>query len=159
MLRILISLLLVLWLGAVMFFPAVAAIAFTVLPDKHSAGLVVRTSLLTLNKEGLVAGTLLLVFLLLAAARKAYGRTLIGPVLCTIAMLLLTAFLQRGIIPRMDADQVAVGGDVDTATVTDPHRIEFNRLHAASEEVEEGVLVAGIAMVVFLARPPRPVPA
>ena len=153
LLRVLISLLIVLWLGAVMFFPAVAAIAFRLLPHP-SFGLVVRHCLLTLHSEGLVAGTLLLVALLAAARMHVYGRTLLGPILCTVAMLLLTVFSQYKIMPRMEADRLAVGGDMDKAATIDPARIEFNRLHAASEELEEGVLVAGLAMVVFLARPP-----
>ena len=142
-----------------MFFPVVAAIAFHVLSDPHAAGLVVRNCLLILHNEGLVAGTLLLLLLLAAAAARAYGRTyghsLIGPILCTIAMLLLTAFSQWRVMPRMEADRIAVGGDIDKAPAQDEHRLEFNRLHRASVELEEGVLVAGIAMVVFLARPPR----
>lgn len=155
LLRVVISVLIVLWLGAVMFFPVVAAIAFKVLPDAHAAGQVVRDCLLTLHAEGLAAGSLLLILLLFAAVVRAYGRTLIGPILCTVAMLLLTAFSQRDIMPRMEADRIAVGGDIDKASVVEPHRIEFNRLHAASEEVEEGVLVAGLVMVVLLARPAR----
>ncbi len=155
LLRTVISLLIVLWLGAVMFFPAVAAIAFSVLPSKPDAGLVVRNCLSTLHDEGLVAGTLLLLLLLVAARTRAYGRRVIGPVLCTAAMLLLTLFSERSIMPRMESDRLAVGGDIDKAPVTDPHRVEFNRLHAASEELEAGVLVAGLAMAVLLARPPR----
>ena len=156
LLRLLISLLIVLWLGAVLFFPAVAAIAFHVLPDAHQAALVVRNCLLTLHDEGLVAGTLLLLLLIAAAATRSYGRTLIGPILCTVAMLLLTAFSQRSVMPRMEADRIAAGGDIDKAALADSHRIEFDRLHAASVELEEGVMVAGLAMVVFLARPPKP---
>ncbi len=138
-----------------MFFPAVAAIAFHVLPDAHAAGLVVRSCLLTLHDEGLVAGTLLLLLLLAAAARNAYGRSLLGPILCTVAMLLLTAFSQHSVMPRMEADRIAAGGNIDKAVLTDPHRVEFNRLHAASVYVEEGVLVGGIAMIVFLGRPAK----
>lgn len=153
LLRIFISLLMTLWLGAVMFFPAVAAISFKLLPDKQMAGLIVRNCLIALHYEGLTAGTLLLILLVLAAFRNAYGRPLIGPVLCTIAMLLLTAFSQWHIIPRMEMDRAAVGGDIDKAAPHDPYRVNFNQLHNASEDVEEGVHVAGVAMVVFLARP------
>ncbi len=156
LLRILISLLIVLWLGAVMFFPAVAQITFDVLPNAHPvAGLIVRDCLLTLHNEGLVAGTLLLLLLLAAAVKRVYDRTLLGPILCTLAMLLLTVFSQRDIMPRMEADRIAVGGDIDKAPLADPHRQEFNRLHQASVDLEEGVLAAGVAMIVFLARPPR----
>ena len=153
--RILISLLLTIWLGAVMFFPVVAAVAFKVLPDPHTAGLVVRNALFTLHREGMVVGMLLLLLLFAAAAARAYGRTLVGPVLCTVAMLLLTTFSQRNVMARMERDRVAAGGDIDAISEDAFYRRDFDHLHRASEELEEGVLVAGIAMVIFLARPPR----
>ncbi len=156
LLRTLIALLLVLWLGAVLFFPVVAWVAFTYLPDPYAAGLVVRNALLALHKEGLVAGALLFLLLLPAGATRAYGRTVLGPVLCTAAMLGLTAFSQWHIIPRMEIDRFAVGGDIDRAPAGNFHRQDFNRLHRASEQLEEGVLAAGILAVVLLARPPKP---
>ena len=155
LLRVLISLMIVLWVGAVLFFPAVANIAFQVLPDKATAGLLVRNCLTTLHTEGLVAGSILLILLLLAAWQRAYGRTLTGPILCTVAMLLLTALSQQNLIPHMEADRIAVGGDMDGVSPREPHRREFDRLHRASVEMEEGVLAAGVAMIVFLARPPK----
>ncbi len=154
LLRILISLLIMVWLGAVLFFPAVAAVAFHVLPHP-AAGLVVRNCLLVLHWEGLIAGVLLLMLLALARAARVYGRPVIGAVLCTIAMLLLTAFSQFNVIPRMEADRIAAGGDIDKAQAGDPHHVEFDRLHAASKALEEGVLAAGLVMVVILGRPAR----
>lgn len=152
LLRVLITLLLVLWLGGVLFFPAVAWIAFSVLPVPQ-AGLVVRQCLLTLHTEGLSAGSLLLLLLLGAGAVRAYGRSTTGPLLCTVAMLLLTGFSQWSVMPRMEADRLAVGGDIGKVPAADPHRVNFNQLHRVSEELEEGVLVAGMLMIVLLARP------
>ena len=154
LLRTLISLLLTLWLGGVLFFLVVAGIAFRTLPQVQ-AGALVRACLLTLHNEGLVAGSLLLVLLLAAAGTRAYGRTLVGPVSCTVAMLLLTALSQFSVIPRMEADRLAAGGDMHALTATDPRRAEFDRLHAASVRLEGGVLVSGVAMAVFLALPGR----
>ena len=155
LLRTLILILVVLWLGAVMFFPLVAAVAFKVLPDWHTAGLVVRACLEWLHTEGLIAGTLLLLLMVAAERTRAYGRTVIGPLLCTLAMLLLTAFSQWGVMPRMERDRLAVGGDIDRAPASDPHRLDFNQLHASSEGLEEGVLLAGLGMVGLLARAPK----
>ncbi len=155
LLRSLIALLLMLWVGAVLFFPVVAWVAFNVLPDTHSAGLVVRNCLQILHTEGFAAGALLLVLLFAAGWTRAYGRNVIGPVLCTTAMLVLTAFLQWNILPRMDADQQAVGGDISSVRANEPHRAEFDRLHTASTRVEGGVLAAGVLAIVFLARPSR----
>jgi hypothetical protein len=154
-LRSVITLLIVLWLGAVMFFPVVAWVAFGRLPDAHAAGLVVRNSLLALHTEGLVAGVCLLVLLPLARWARAYHRSLVGPVLCVAAMLALTAFSQFRVMPRMEVDRLAVGGAIDRAPQANPQRLDFERLHQASVTIEEGVLAAGIGFVVLLARPAR----
>jgi hypothetical protein len=157
LLRFLILTCLILWLGGVLFFIAVAAIAFRVLPGPALAGLVVRNCLLTLHVEGMIAGVLLLILLAAATATRAYGRKLatVGPICCTLAMLALTVFSQYHVIPQMERDRVAVGGDIDKAAAEDPHRLDFNQLHAASVGLEEGVLVAGVLMTLFLARIPR----
>ncbi len=155
LLRIFISLLIVLWLGAVMFFPSVAIEAFDHLSHPE-AGLVVRNCLLVLHTEGLIVGAILLILLIVAGFARAYGRSTLGPVLCTVAMLLLTAYSQYSIMPRMESDRIAVGGDIDKAAGHDPHRMEFNTLHNRSEQVEEGVLLAGVLMVVLLAAAPGP---
>jgi hypothetical protein len=153
LLRSLIALLTVLWLGGILFFPVVAQIAFSILPTKYEAGLVVKHSLTALHYEGVVAGSLLIGLLLLAGTFRAYGRTMLGPLLCTGAMVLLTVFSQWHIIPQMELDRIAVGGDIDKAPAGNPHRVDFDKLHVASVDLEEGVLAAGIAMVVLLARP------
>jgi hypothetical protein len=101
----------------------------------------------------LFAGGLLVILLLAAGAAKAYGRTVIGPVCATLAMLALTAFSQYSIMPRMEVDRLSAGGAIDAAPRDDPHRIDFNRLHEASTRIEGGVLIAGVLLIVMLARP------
>jgi hypothetical protein len=134
------------WLGGLLFFGAVMApVAFHVLPSTHLAGAVVGTSLRILHIIAMVCGALLIVTtLLLARTRRAL-------IFCgiTVAMLLLTAYSQFSIIPRMDADRAAAGEitrDCTSAPCTD-----FNRLHPLSERVEEAVMVGGLALVVMLA--------
>lgn len=158
LLRSLILFCLILWLGGVLFFPAVASIAFRVLPAEQ-AGLVVRNSLLTLHTEGMIAGVLLLILLGAATATRSYGRRLapVGPIYCTLVMLGLTVFSQYHVIPQMERDRIAVGGDIDRAPSENPQRLDFNQLHASSVGLEEGVLVAGLLMAIFLARETRPV--
>jgi hypothetical protein len=153
-LRFVITLLIVLWLGGVLFFPVVAWIAFSNLPDTHTAGIMVRLCLHTLHLEGLASGAVLLILLMLAGQVRAYGRSTAMPVVATLIMLGLTAFSQFSIMPRMERDRLAVGGSVDAAAAGDSHRIDFERLHVLSERVEEGVLAAGLALVCLLARPP-----
>ena len=59
-LRFLIFLSLIVWLGGLIFFPVVAQTAFSVLPTRHLAGLMVGRSLGILHWMGIVSG---LVFL------------------------------------------------------------------------------------------------
>jgi hypothetical protein len=150
-LRGLILLLIVLWLGGVMFFPVVAATAFSSLPDTHAAGTVVGKCLRILHYEGLFAGTLIVVLLVIAYRVGAYARSVTAPVCFTLIMLALTAFSQFWIIPKMENYRLAAGGAIDAVAADDPDRVAFNKLHVLSEHVEEGVLVAGIVLVVLVA--------
>ncbi|HVW78290.1 MAG TPA: DUF4149 domain-containing protein [Alloacidobacterium sp.] len=149
--RALILLLIVLWLGGVMFFPIVAATSFNSIADTHAAGTIVGKCLRTLHHEGLFAGTLIVLLLLIAQRIRAYTRVAL-PVIFAFIMLALTAFSQFWIIPKMESYRLAAGGAVDAVAVTDPNRIAFNKLHIASEHTEEGVLLAGIVLVILVAR-------
>lgn len=151
LLRSLILLLIVLWLGGVMFFPVVAGAAFSTIQDTHVAGTIVRKCLLALHYEGIFAGALLVMLLLAAARFRAYRRVMLS-VIFAVVMLALTAFSQFWIIPRMEAYRLATGGAIDAASTSDPNRVAFNKLHVVSERVEEGVLLAGIVLVVLIAR-------
>ncbi len=145
-LRTLRLLALIVWLGGLIFFGAVMApVAFHVLPTTHLAGSVVGASLRILHIIGMVCAVVLIAtMLLLARTRRAL-------IFCgiTVAMLLLTAYSQFSIIPRMDADRTAaveITHDCTTAPCAD-----FNRLHPLSERVEEAVMLGGLALVVMLA--------
>ena len=150
-LRAALWLLVVLWLGGVMFFPIVAAAAFGSTADTHVAGTIVRKSLLALHYEGLVAGSLIVVLLMVAQTTGALQRRVAGPVVIALVMLALTAFSQFWIIPKMEGYRTAAGGSIDVVSRDDPNRVAFNRLHIASERVEEGVLLGGIVLVILLA--------
>ena len=151
LLRALILLLVVVWLGGVMFFPVVAASAFSSIPDTHLAGTVVRKCLVTLHYEGLLAGAVIVLLLLFAQAVGALRRNVVGPVILALIMLALTSFSQFWIIPKMEGYRLAAGGTIDSVSRDDPNRIAFNKLHVVSERVEEGVLFSGIVLVILLA--------
>src|SRR5271168_3940848 len=151
LLRALILLLVVLWLGGVMFFPVVAASAFSSIADTHVAGTIVRKCLLALHYEGLFAGALIVVLLLIAQAAGALRRSVIAPVVVTLIMLGLTAFSQFWIIPKMEGYRIAAGGAIDAVDRSDPNRVAFNKLHGWSTTVEEGVLLGGVVLVFLLA--------
>jgi hypothetical protein len=150
LLRAIILLLVVLWLGGVMFFPIVAASAFGSTGDTHLAGTIVRKCLIALHYEGLVAGALIVILLLAAQASGAFRRAA-APVVFTLIMLGLTAFSQFWIIPKMEGYRIAAGGAIDVASHDDPNTAAFNKLHALSEKVEQGVLLGGLVLVVLLA--------
>jgi hypothetical protein len=150
LLRAIILLLVVLWLGGVMFFPIVAQSAFNSISDTHLAGTIVRRCLLILHYEGLVAGTFIVLLLLVAQAFGAFRRVA-AAVVVTLVMLGLTAFSQFWIIPRMEGYRIAAGGAIDVASRNDPNTAAFKKLHALSEKIEEGVLVGGLVLVVLLA--------
>jgi hypothetical protein len=151
LIRSLLLLFVTLWLGAVMFFPFVAYFAFSTTSDTHVAGTIVRKCLIALHYEGLLAGALIVVLLLVARSMKALPRNVIAPVAVTMIMLALTAFSQFSIIPRMERYRLAAGGAIDAVGLDDPNHVAFNRLHKTSTTVEEGVLAAGIVLVVLLA--------
>lgn len=150
--RAVILLLIVLWLGGVLFFPIVAANAFGSLSDTHAAGTIVAKCLRVLHYEGLFSGALIVILLLVAQAVKAVPRSVIAPVVMTLIMLALTAYSQFSVIPRMETYRIAAGGAIDAVPPNDPNRVAFNRLHGVSEHVEECVLLAGIVLVVLVAR-------
>ena len=152
LIRALVALLLALWVGGVAFFPVVAAVCFSKLPDTHTAGTVVAAVLGSLQMEGIACGVLLLILLSVAGWRRAYAGSVLPPVVVVLVMMGLTAYSQWGLIPRMEADRLALGGVVDAAPASDPRRADFNRLHVRSVSVEEGVLVGGILVIVLLAR-------
>lgn len=151
LLRALILLLFVLWLGGVMFFPVVAWAAFSSIADTHAAGTIVAKCLRTLHYEGLFSGAVLVLLLALASRTGAYARTVLPPILLVLVMLGLTAYSQFSIIPRMEGDRIHAGGAIDAVPANNPDRMDFNRLHNRSVTVEETVLIAGIAALVTLA--------
>lgn len=149
--RAIILLLIVLWLGGVMFFPIVAASAFGSLPDPHSAGAVVGKCLRVLHYEGLFSGAIIVILLLIGQAVRAFPRSVLVPVILALIMLGLTSYSQFSVIPRMDHNIAATGGAIEAVPANNPYRVDFNRLHHWSEHLEEGVLLAGVILVIFLA--------
>ena len=150
--RFLILLPLAIWLGALCFFPVVAATAFSALPSTHMAGLVVRGSLLNLHTIAFVCGAAFLVCSLL------YNHVLLGwlkPLaishILIILMLALTAISQFRIIPQMESLRVTAG-EINQLAPADPIRAQFESLHVWSTRVEGTVLVLGIIVLYLTAK-------
>ena len=154
LLRTLLYLALIVWLGAEVFFPITAAVAFSTLrPDTHAAGLIVRQLLTILHGMGLVSGMVAMALLALAPAWGIYKpRTVLAPMALIFVMIGLTLYAQFGIIPAMEQDRVNAGGAINTMDTANPTTIHFNKLHNRSEHVEEIILLLGLATVVFVAK-------
>jgi hypothetical protein len=154
LLRSLLYLALMVWLGAEVFFPIVAAIAFNTLRlDTHAAGMIVRQLLTILHGMGLVSGMVAMALLALAPAWGIYKpRTVLAPMGLALVMIALTVYAQFGMIPAMEQDRIAAGGAIDAADAANPSRVHFEKLHNRSEHVEEAILLLGLATVVLVAR-------
>ena len=150
LLRSLILLLLVLWVGGFMFFPIVAASAFSVLPI-YQAGMVVGKSLRILQIEALVGGAFLFLLLIFAQRLRAFSRNLIAPMVLVIAMLGLTAFSQFSIIPRMENARIDAGGNIAAVPRSNPYRVTFDALHREDVNVFGAVLIGGILATIAVA--------
>jgi hypothetical protein len=153
----LVYLVLGLWLGALVFFGAVLApIAFSQLPPLfatpaagiHAAGMIVGGSLVRLHWIGLFCG---LIFLVVSVVARAHYRTIIPQAVLVLVMLLLTAYSQFSIIPRMDTARESVGGNVEAVAANNPGRQIFDRLHQRSVHVEVLVLLCGVGALVATA--------
>jgi hypothetical protein len=152
LLRFLILLCLVVWLGALIFFPVVAQISFTVLPSTHLAGLVVRDSLIDLHWMGMVAGLIFLICSMIDN-RLTAGRPRVFALSHTfiVVMLALTAISQFWIIPRMDVLRITAG-EISTLPAGNPIRAQFDSLHVWSTRIEMAVLVLGLIVLYSVAR-------
>ncbi len=154
LLRTLLWLSLIVWLGSEVFFPIVAAVTFNTLqPDTHTAGTIVGQLIRILHGMGLVSGLVALAVLALAPAWEIYKpRAVLAPMALVVLMIALTVYSQYGIIPAMDRDLAAAGGSIDAANAADATTAHFNRLHNRSEHAEEAILLLGLATVVLMAR-------
>jgi hypothetical protein len=152
--RTLLYLSLIVWLGAEIFFPVVAAITFqTLQPDTHMAGTIVGSLLRILHGTGIVSGLVAIALLALTPAWGIYrSRVALSAMAVLVLMLGVTVFSQYVIIPAMERDRVAVGGAIDRVPADDPNRVHFNKLHNRSESLEGAVILMGILVVVLVAR-------
>ncbi len=143
---------LIVWLGGLIFFPVVAQTAFSVLPARHLAGLVVGRSLGILHWMGMISAVVFLASsLLFSRLSNGVARAFAPRNVLICLMLLLTLISQFGIIPRMDAIRASMGG-VDAAPAESPARVQFDALHQWSTRVESGVLLLGVVVAYLTAR-------
>lgn len=143
------------WVGGLVFFAfVVAPVAFGSLSNPHEAGIVVGGTLRVLHWIGLIGGGVFCLatgWLWLWAevpARIGFARLLV----LTAVMLLVTAYSQFRVLPAMEVDRALAGGEVETAPLENPGRVDFERLHTLSERLEGLVLLCGLGVVFVLSR-------
>lgn len=151
LLRSIVWLALVVWLGGLFFFPIAASAAFSNIPDTHTAGTIVATCLRVLHHEGLFCGVLIVILLAIGRLTSVYRGSALAGIVVTLAMIGLTAFSQFWIIPRMETYRIAAGGAIDNVPKADPRHEAFDHLHHVSVDVEEAVMVGGVVLVFLLA--------
>lgn len=140
------------WVGCIFFFAvAVAPVAFSVLPTRTLAGLVVGRSLVSLHWIGIVCGLVFLLATLLLAFIEGGEKPFHRSDLLIVAMMALTLFAHFGIERRMNTlkDQMGV---IDVVPHEDARRVEFNRLHVWSERMEETVFFGGLVLLYLVVR-------
>lgn len=139
---------LALWVGGIVFFAIVAAVAFKTMPDAYHAAMIVRGSLLALHRLGLYAGIVYVFFTLaLLALQKDTHPARAIELALVISMMALTAYMQLSIIPRMETDRLGVGGDIVKAPPTSPQVRDFSRLHGRTIKLETIVLLEGLVLL------------
>jgi uncharacterized membrane protein len=155
-LRFLMLLSLIVWIGGLIFFAFVLApTAFNipaVLPNTHLAGNVVGRALGKLHWIAIVSGIVFLISsLLYSRLSDGTAHVFAARHVLLCAMLALTLISQFGIIPRMDVLRASLG-DVASAPIDNPDRIQFDALHVWSTRVEGAVLLLGLMVVYLTAR-------
>ena len=115
------------WLGAALFFSAVAAPAlFRVLPSRTLAGAVVGRTLPVLFVAGIVIGLLVALLTWPAAAPQ---RLRLAVSASAIAMASLCAIAQFVIGARISRLRASLQSTLEALPPNDPARLEFGRLH------------------------------
>ena len=151
-LRFLMLLSLIVWLGGLIFFPVVAQTAFSVLPTRHLAGLVVGRSLGILHWMGIISGVVFLASSLLhSRLSDGTARGFAARNVLISLMLALTLISQFGIIPRMNTLRASIG-EIDSAPAANPARLQFDALHAWSTRIEGGILLLGLVVAYLTSR-------
>src|ERR1700728_1563273 len=138
------------WVGSIFYFSAaVAPGAFRALSNPDQAGAVVQFTLGRLHMLGVVAAVLYL-FASVALAQSLKG--CVRPAaISVILMLLLTLASQRLVTPKLAALRTQMGS-VAATPADDPLRVEFNRLHKISVNLEGSVLLIGFAALFLTVR-------
>ena len=153
--RFLMLLSLVVWIGGIAFFAFVLAPTVFhpgILPSRQLAGAVVSRSLGILHWMGIACGAIFLITSVIDS-QVANGTSALFSArnLLVFAMILLTLISVFAISTRMlDLRNQMVF--IDNVPHDDARRVEFNRLHVWSTRLESTVLLLGLAVIFLTSR-------
>lgn len=138
------------WIGAIVYFASVVTVgAFAVLPSQDLAGAIVGYTIGGLHDFGIAAGV---IYLVAAVLLRGSPAGLAGPASIGVELMLaLTLVSQRMVIPRMDVLRAQMGSVAATAA-TDPLRVQFDRLHGVSVDLEVAILLIGLVALFLTTR-------
>jgi uncharacterized membrane protein len=153
LLRFVMLLSLVVWIGGIIFFAFVVAPGvFAVLPTHDLAGKVVSRSLTALHWMGIASGVAFLVTSMI------YSRLAVGypqPFSARNALIMLMLILTLISVYVVGAKMLVLRNDmgvIDNVPQNDPRRVEFNALHKWSTRLEGTVLLLGLATLYLTGR-------
>jgi Domain of unknown function (DUF4149) len=138
------------WIGAIVYFAAVVTIgAFAVLPNQDLAGAIVGYTIGGLHDFGIAAAV---IYLLAAVLLRRSLNGLASPAAIGVELMLLATLVsQEIVIPRMNALRAQMGS-VAAAAATNPLRMQFDRLHGVSVDLEVAILLIGLVALFLTVR-------
>ena len=145
-LRAVMLLALIVWIGGIIFFSfVVAPTLFTILPTTTMAGGVVSVALSRLHVMGMIAGIVFLICSFIYNWLRYAQLRLFNPVhIFMVLMIILTAISQFVVTPRIRS----MRADPSSVTAQD----DFARLHRDSVRLEGGTLLCGLAVIILTSR-------
>lgn len=147
------ALLIGLWLGAAVFFIAVAQSSFAVLPSRELAGSVVSRTLMIINLSGLIIGAILLAasFIRQTAAAKPF---LLWTERLLLALIVISCAVNQFVIGSwLFYVRAQFGGKpVDEIAADDPLKIQFNTLHEYSVWILMTAMIAALLAFFIILR-------
>ena len=143
-------LILAVWLGAAVFFIAVAQSAFAVLPQRELAGAIVSRTLMILNIAGLGAAVILLLTSFLGSSRVSQLWLWVERFLL-LALGVACAIGQFVIGIWLSSLRAQMGRPIDEVAADDPLRVQFNTLHEYSVWVLTAAMIAGLIAFFIIA--------
>ena len=144
----------VVWVGGLVFFAFVEApTAFHVMGTTGPFAELIGESIRSLNRIGHLCGFIFLIATAVVATKAAprARKLLISQIILAVLMIAATMVVQTHIVPAMERDRAAAGGDINAVSPDNPTRVDFDRLHELSEKVEGSALFMGLAAVILMA--------